>query len=263
MRRTIGERGRIGEDGLARRTNIARQDVGQSSTRHRTEIPALDERRNAAEPWHTEGIARDDDADYAGIGSSKCINKLVLMEVKIVGESIAALAVRKMVLVQTAHEDHEISLACLLDGFGSQLGINAVINGFDAAIEGTSRTIALGIVDGDLVAKTITDALQGRNLNLGLEFRRTSAHAEAACSVLAHNEDAAIALGTKRQQGSLTLTRSSRSGVLEEDDALVGNATSSGKLGVAGYTTIGIGSDGAGFGTEYQAKNTCSLVIDD
>ena len=185
------------------------------------------------------------------------------MEIEIVGESIAALAVRKMVLVQTANEDHKIGLACLLDGFGAQLGINAIVNGFDTTIEGTSRTIAFGIVDGDLVAKTILDALQRRNLDLGLEFRRTSAHAEAACSILAYNEDAAIALGTKRQQGSLTLSRSSRSGVLEEDNAFVGYAASSGKLGVAGYTTIGIGGDGAGFGTEYQAKDACSLVIDD
>ena len=102
----------IGEDGLTARCDVTGEDVSKGMASLAAKVPRLYQGRNLREPWHCHGVAGDDDGDHRLAGICERGYELVLLEGHVVGQAVAALAVFKMILVESTYIYNKVSILC-------------------------------------------------------------------------------------------------------------------------------------------------------
>ena len=99
-----------GEGQLTRRIRFAEEDRGDGITCLGTQEPTLNNGRHLIDPRHGHGITADVHIDKTWVYSHKCLDEFVLTVWQLVLVTVVPFTILIVTLVQTADEDHHISL---------------------------------------------------------------------------------------------------------------------------------------------------------
>ena len=211
---------------FARGIHSPEHHVGQRIAGLRTREPRLQNSRNAVDPRHRHGVARDHHHGQVGIGFGQRFDHPVLRIGQTVLQAVGALTVLMVALVESADEDHDIGLARRGNGIGDELGLGTffreVLPGLHAVVVARHVADITAFVDHlGLVTHGGTDALQRRIFMPDFERRGTAAHGHHLHGVLPHDGNRLRFPQVDRQYPAV---------VFQQHHTLARNAARSGKM---------------------------------
>ena len=223
------------------------------------EVPVLHDGGDAVDPGHRHGVAGNVHDHQTGIDGGEGLDDAVLSVRQAVLEAVVALGILMRALVEAAYVDDDVCGAGRGDGVGDELligaGLAEVLAGGDAVVCTAGVAYIAALIDDLGVRERLPDAVQRRNLVLGLQRGRAAADGHHLDGVLAGHEDALRA--PDRQQPAV---------VLQQHDAL-GAYLAGGGIMLRGGETPGLvlgvhagaedkAQDPAGFGVQFLGPGT-------
>ena len=214
------------EGQFARRVHRAEHHVGERVSRLGTRKPRLQHRRNAADPRHRHGVARDDHHRQIGIGFGQRPDHFVLRIRQAVLQAVVAFAVLVVALVQAPDEDHRVGLAGRSHGIGDQLRLGTalaqILPGLHPVVVARHVADVTAFVDHfGFTGRSGADAFERRIFVPHLERRGAAAHGHHLDSVLTHDSDGLRPPEVDGQHPAL---------VFQQHDALAGDTARSGQV---------------------------------